>query len=159
MVLKRLDDALTAGDCIRGVIRHTGVNQDGKTAGITLPDQAAQEALVRKLYSELHIDPLDVHFIEAHGTGTIAGDQAEYKSISNIFCQGRTAQDPLFVGAVKSSIGHLESVSGLAGVIKAILVLEKRLIPPNTGFEQLKSNLSDGDEHIKVCQDADFALR
>ncbi|KAL8787994.1 MAG: hypothetical protein Q9213_001886 [Squamulea squamosa] len=150
LVLKRLDDALAAGDCIRGVIRHTGVNQDGKTAGLTLPNQAAQEALVRKLYSELHINPLDVHFIEAHGTGTVAGDQAEYKSISKMFCRGRTAQDPLFVGAVKSSIGHLESVSGLAGVIKAILVLEKRLIPPNTGFEQLKSNLSDGDEHIKI---------
>ncbi|KAL8766387.1 MAG: hypothetical protein Q9209_006821 [Squamulea sp. 1 TL-2023] len=149
LVLRRLDDALAAGDCIRGVIRHTGVNQDGKTAGLTLPDQAAQEALVRKLYSELHINPLDVHFIEAHGTGTVAGDQAEYKSISKMFCQGRPAQDPLYVGAVKSSIGHLESVSGLAGVIKAILVLEKRLIPPNTGFEQLKSNLSDGNEHIK----------
>ncbi|KAL8848098.1 MAG: hypothetical protein Q9221_006855 [Calogaya cf. arnoldii] len=150
LVLKRLDDALAAGDCIRGVIRHTGVNQDGKTAGITLPDQAAQEALVRKLYSEIHINPLDVHFIEAHGTGTVAGDQAEYQSISKMFCHGRPAQDPLFVGAVKASIGHLESVSGLAGVIKAILVLEKRLIPPNAGFEQLKSNLSGGDAHIKI---------
>ncbi|KAL9582993.1 MAG: hypothetical protein Q9212_002974 [Teloschistes hypoglaucus] len=122
LILERLDDTLAAGDCIRGVIRNTGINQDGKTAGITLPDQSAQEALVRKLYSKLNINPLDLDFVEAYGTGTVAGDQAEYKSISKMFCQGRQAENSLFVGAVKSNIGHLES---------------------------LKSNLVDVDEPIK----------
>ena len=152
LVLKRLDDALQAGDCIRGIIRHTGINQDGKTAGITLPDQLAQENLVREMYRSLRIDPLDVNFVEAHGTGTVAGDATELRSISSLFCSGRDPQNPLFVGTVKSNIGHLESVSGLAGLIKTILVLEKGLVPPNVNFETVKDGLTDETQHIKVSR-------
>ena len=150
LVLKRLDDALQAGDCIRGVIRHTGINQDGKTAGITLPDQMAQETLVREMYRCLNIEPLDMNFVETHGTGTVAGDATELKSITNIFCSGRQSQNPLFLGTVKSNIGHLESVSGLAGLIKAILVLERGLIPPNVNFETIKIGLTDETQRVKV---------
>ena len=150
IVLKRLDDALSSGDNIRTVIRHTGVNQDGKTAGIALPNQQAQESLVREMYQELDLDPLDVQYVEAHGTGTIAGDATEIKSISRIFCNGDRRQNPLYVGSVKSNIGHTECTSGLAGLIKTILILEKRYIPPNINLEEIKSSLKDHIQQIKV---------
>ena len=151
LVLKRLDDALKSGDNVRAVIRHTGVNQDGKTSGIALPNQQAQESLVRGMYQDLDLEPLDVQYIEAHGTGTIAGDVTELKSISNVFCNGDRGEHPLYVGSVKSNIGHLESASGLAGLIKTILILEKGYIPPNTNLEELKSDLHDQCRHIRVC--------
>ena len=150
IILKRLDDALSSGDNIRTVIRHTGVNQDGKTAGIALPNQQAQESLVRGMYQELDIDPLDVQYIEAHGTGTVAGDATEMKSISRIFCNADRRQSPLYVGSVKSNIGHTECTSGLAGLIKTILILEKGYIPPNVNLEETKSSLKDQIQQIKV---------
>ena len=150
IVLKRLDDALSSGDNIRTVIRHTGVNQDGKTAGIALPNQQAQESLVRGMYQELDLDPLDVQYVEAHGTGTVAGDATEIKSISRIFCNGDRRQNPLYVGSVKSNIGHTECTSGLAGLIKTILILEKGYIPPNINLEETKSSLKDHIQQIKV---------
>lgn len=150
LVIKRLDDALKAGDKIRTVIRHTGVNQDGKTSGIALPNQHAQENLVRGMYQELDLDPLDVQYIEAHGTGTIAGDVTEMKSISNIFCNGDRRQNPLYVGSVKSNIGHLECTSGLAGLIKTVMILEKGYIPPNINLEEIKSGLEDQIQQIRV---------
>ena len=150
VVLKRLDDALKAGDSVRAVIRHTGVNQDGKTSGIALPNQQAQESLVRGMYQELDFDPLDVQYIEAHGTGTVAGDITEMKSISNVFCSGGRRKSPLYVGSVKSNIGHLESTSGLAGLIKTVMILEKGYIPPNINLEDVKSGLEDQIQQIKV---------
>lgn len=150
LVIKRLDDALKAGDKIRTVIRHTGVNQDGKTSGIALPNQHAQENLVRGMYQELDLDPLDVQYIEAHGTGTIAGDVTEMKSISNVFCNRDRRQNPLYVGSVKSNIGHLESASGLAGLIKTVMILEKGYIPPNINLEEIKSGLEDQIQQIRV---------
>lgn len=150
IVLKRLDDALKAGDNVRAVIRHTGVNQDGKTSGIALPNQQAQESLVRGMYEELGLEPLDVDYIEAHGTGTVAGDLTEMKSISNVFCNGDRRQNLLYVGSVKSNIGHLESASGLAGLIKTVLILEKGSIPPNINLEEIKSGLEDQIQQIRV---------
>lgn len=150
IVLKRLDDALKAGDNIRAVIRHTGVNQDGKTSGIALPSQQAQEILVRGMYQELGLEPLDVQYIEAHGTGTIAGDTTEMRSISSVFCNGNRRQHPLYVGSVKSNIGHLESASGLAGLVKTVLILEKGYIPPNINLEEIKSGLEDQIQQIRV---------
>lgn len=148
LLLKRLDDALKAGDTIRAVIRDTAVNQDGRTSGITLPSQQAQEALQRSIFRTSGIDPLDIDYVEAHGTGTVAGDQAELQAIAKVFCENRTSN--LHVGSIKSNIGHLESASGLAGVIKAILVLENKLIPPNHDFQVPKASLKLGEWKIKV---------
>ena len=150
IVLKRLDDALQAGDCIRSIIRHTGVNQDGKTAGIFNPDQQAQENLIREVYLAAHIDPLHVQYVEAHGTGTVAGDTTEVRSIANAFCKSAARNGQLFVGSVKSNIGHLESASGLAGLMKTVLSLEKGLIPPSINLEKLKEALQDEGDYIKV---------
>ena len=142
IILKRLDDALQAGDPIRGVIRNTGVNQDGRTNGILLPSLTSQESLMRSMYQSVGLDPhRDVDYIEAHGTGTVAGDTTEINSIRNVFCDGDNRESPLYVGSIKANIGHLESSSGLAGIIKACLVIEKGLIPPVPNIQTLKENL------------------
>ena len=129
-------------------MRETGVNQDGKTSGITLPSQNAQQSLIRSVYSRARLDPREVGYVEAHGTGTIAGDSAEVKSIINSF--GTDRDIPLYVGSVKSNIGHLESASGLAGLINAILVLEKGYIPPIANLAILKKELSFENEYLRV---------
>ena len=147
-MLKRLKDAQEAGDPIRAIIRGTGVNQDGKTSGITLPNQEAQQSLIRSVYLRAGLDPKDTGYVEAHGTGTVAGDTTEVKSIVNSFCTGR--KTPLYVGSIKSNIGHLESASGIAGLIKAILALEKGFIPPNVNLEDVKKELPLDAHNIKV---------
>ena len=150
ILLKRLDDALRAGDHVRAIIRNSAVNQDGKTSGITLPNQQAQERLGSSVYEYAHLDPTNIHFIEAHGTGTAAGDLTEMRAIANVFCHNGRRRDSLYVGSIKSNIGHLESSSGLAGLIKTVLVLEKGLIPPNADFKSSKKDLNLEEWKIKV---------
>ena len=147
--MKRLDDALAAGDNIRAVIRGSGINQDGKTSGIAMPNQVSQEGLGRAVYEQTKLDPTSVGYVEAHGTGTVAGDSAESSSISNIFC-GEKRKTPLYVGSIKSNIGHLEAGSGIAGLLKTVLVLEKGQIPPNINLEQFKEGLDFEQRNIKV---------
>lgn len=148
VIVKRLDDALSCGDPIRAVIRSTASNQDGRTSGITVPNQVAQEQLQRSIYENAGLDPSTVGYIEAHGTGTKAGDLAEIGAIRNVFCTDRIL--PLYVGSIKSNIGHLEAASGLAGLIKAVSVLEKGIIPPNVGFETPKKALRLEDGKLMV---------
>ncbi|KAJ2984094.1 hypothetical protein NQ176_g228 [Zarea fungicola] len=152
LVIKRLDDAIKANDPIRAILHDASINQDGHTAGITLPSGTAQEALERQVWNNLNLDPRDVGYVEAHGTGTLAGDGAELEAISRVFCQDRDAASPLIVGSIKSNIGHLESVSGLAAMIKGMLILENRAIPPNVNFEHPKTNLHLEKRKIKVPQ-------
>ena len=155
VVLKRLDDALAAGDPIRAIIRNTGCNQDGKTNGITLPNSQSQEILIRSTYRAAGLDPKETAFVEAHGTGTAVGDKAEIDAIGNIF-GGRNADNPLYVGSVKGNIGHLENASGIAAIVKAVLVLEKGLLPPAVNLQEIKPELSLQDRGIQVwlCQPA-----
>ena len=155
MVLKRLDDAVQAGDPIRAFIRSTGVNQDGRTSGITLPNQEAQESLIRSTYQRIRINPRDVGYVEAHGTGTTAGDATEMSSIANVFCNGCQRQTPLYVGSIKANIGHLESSSGIAGLIKSVLILEKGCIPPNVNLRNVKHELKLQERKIEVSDIAD----
>jgi acyl transferase domain-containing protein len=115
LVLKRLDDAILAGDNIRSIIRNTAVNQDGKTIGISLPNEQAQKDLVRDIYNSAGLNPLDCFYVEAHGTGTIVGDKAEIDSIAEVFCDDGKRVNDIYVGSIKSNIGHLEAASGLAG--------------------------------------------
>lgn len=112
LVLKPLDQALKDNDTIRSVIVASGINQDGKTPGITMPNGAAQEALIRSVYKGAGLDPKDTGYVEAHGTGTKVGDPIEAAALHNVFGEGRTARNPLFIGSVKSNIGHLEGTAG-----------------------------------------------
>lgn len=150
VVLKRLDDAIRDGDNIRTIIRHSASNQDGRTNGITLPSQAAQEALALKVLKEVGYSPSDIQYAEAHGTGTKAGDNAELRSLRNVLCNGRSADQPLIVGTIKPNIGHTEAASGAAGLIKAILCMEKGLIPPHLNLENLKPGLDPEAWGLKV---------
>ncbi|KAM7200700.1 hypothetical protein V8F20_005202 [Naviculisporaceae sp. PSN 640] len=150
LVIKRLDDAIKANDPIRAIIRDASTNQDGHTAGITLPSGPAQEALERQVWNTIGLDPREVGYVEAHGTGTRAGDSAELEGISRVFCSDRGDSDFLTVGSIKSNIGHTECVSGLAALIKSILVLEKEAIPPNVNFETPKPGLNLNQKKLRV---------
>ena len=150
VVLKRLDDALEHGDAIRCAIRNTAIGQDGKTSGITLPNGDAQKDLIQSAYQSVRLNPYEIGYVEAHGTGTVAGDIAEIRAISKAFCEGRDNEKPLYVGSIKANVGHLESTSGLAGLIKAMLVLEKGMIPSTPTLETLKAKLDLKSANIKV---------
>ncbi|KAF2262952.1 putative polyketide synthase [Lojkania enalia] len=155
VLLKRLSDAVRDGDRIRAVVRNTASNQDGRTTGIALPNQSAQESLARLAFRNLDISPADIQYLEAHATGTVAGDRAEIGAIRNIYCKDRKLGQPLIVGTIKPNIGHLESASGVAGLIKAILCIEKGLIPPNLLFESAKPGLLLDDDKIKIPRSLD----
>lgn len=132
MIIKPQRQAEIDGDSIRAVVRGTGVNHDGRKQGITLPSAQAQAALIRSTYQKAGLDPVDTSYVECHGTGTKAGDPRELKAIGEIFSPGREGN--LYVGSIKTNIGHLEGASGLAGLIKATLALERKTIPPNMHF-------------------------
>ncbi|KAF2024966.1 ketoacyl-synt-domain-containing protein [Setomelanomma holmii] len=152
IVLKRLSDAIAAGDPIRAVVRNSGINQDGKTNGIMLPNPQAQEELMRSIHVNAGLAPAHTAYIEAHGTGTLAGDTAELTSIYKVFCEGIKRTSPLFVGSIKANIGHCESASGLAGLIKTVLALEKGQIPPVPDVLDIKKGLNLKERNIRIPQ-------
>ncbi|KAI1812804.1 polyketide synthase [Poronia punctata] len=141
VLVKRLKDALRDGDPIRSIILNTGVNQDGFTpSGITHPNRVAQAALIRETYSRVGLRPQDTVYVEAHGTGTVAGDTEELAAIAEVFSTPHRSL-PLYVGSNKGSIGHTESTSGLASLLKAQCILEHGIIPPVAGFDNPKPGL------------------
>lgn len=156
IILKPLDAAIRDNDPIRAVIGNTAVNQDGKTQGITLPSVNAQKELIQRTYEQAGLCPHDTHYVEAHGTGTAAGDPIETEAIGTILGMGRPKgpRKSLHIGSVKTQIGHLESVSGLAGLIKAVLVLEKGQVPPNLNFQNLNKKIRLDDWNLKVCYES-----
>ncbi|KAF7931189.1 uncharacterized protein EAE97_009398 [Botrytis byssoidea] len=149
LILKRVIDAIKDGDTIRAVIRSTGSNHDGFTPGITQPNQKSQELLIRDCYAKAGLNLNRTGYFEAHGTGTPVGDPIEANALGNVFRNGRDKSNPLHVGAVKSNIGHLEGASGIAGVVKTILALEKGIIPPNTNFHTVNPRIDSDFLRIK----------
>ncbi|KAG9238586.1 hypothetical protein BJ875DRAFT_415989 [Amylocarpus encephaloides] len=152
VVIKRLQDAVDNGDTIRAVIRATGTNQDGRTSSLTTPSQGSQEALIRDTYKSSGLDFHTTAFVEAHGTGTAVGDPIEAAAIGNVLGKGRSPDCPLYIGAIKSNIGHLEGASGVAGLIKTVLALEKGVIPPNTNFDSVNPNIKADELHLAFPQ-------
>ncbi|KAI1749493.1 hypothetical protein F4782DRAFT_533452 [Xylaria castorea] len=141
LVLKPLKDAVEDGDMIRAVIRSTGTNQDGRTPSLTQPSPEAQEELIRHVYKKANLSFEPTRYVEAHGTGTSVGDPIEMKAIGRVFRPYRSPENPLYVGSVKANIGHLEGCSGLAGIIKSIMILEKGMIVPNALFQRHNDNI------------------
>ncbi|KAI0015071.1 BcPKS1, polyketide synthase [Xylariomycetidae sp. FL0641] len=141
VLIKRLDDALRDKDVIRAVVRSSGSNQDGYTPGLTQPSVEAQAALICETYKKAGLTFDSTRFFESHGTGTPIGDPVEANAIGRTF---RKAS-----GALKSNIGHLEGGSGVAGIIKTVLVLEKGIIPPNANFERLNPKIDASFLNIK----------
>lgn len=135
---------------MRAVIRNSGTNQDGRTVGISLPSEDAQTELMERTYRAAGLDPAQTSYVEAHGTGTPAGDPVEAASLSKFFAQQRPVDCPLTIGSVKSNIGHLEGASGVAGVIKTILMLENNLILPNLDFQNPSARIPMHEWNIQV---------
>jgi acyl transferase domain-containing protein/SAM-dependent methyltransferase/acyl carrier protein len=134
VVLRRLSDALARHDRILAVVRGSAVNQDGRSNGLTAPNGPAQEAVIRAALAAAGVPAAAVGYVETHGTGTPLGDPIEVGALAAVFARGRDAAQPLALGSVKTNIGHLEAAAGIAGVIKAILSLQRREIPPNLHF-------------------------
>ncbi|WP_031075732.1 hybrid non-ribosomal peptide synthetase/type I polyketide synthase [Streptomyces sp. NRRL WC-3742] len=136
VVLKRLSDALRDGDQVHAVVLGTGVNQDGRTNGITVPSADAQVALIEKVCAEAGIEPGSLQYVEAHGTSTPVGDPIEAAALGRVLGRGRRAGERCYVGSVKTNIGHTEAAAGVAGLIKTALALKHRRIPPHLNLER-----------------------
>ncbi len=155
IILKPLEEALRDGDTVRAVIRNSGSNQDGKTLGITMPNRDAQLSLIRSVYKSARLDPLDTGFIEAHGTGTAIGDPIEASAIGEVF-RRPISKTPLYIGSLKGNIGHLEGTSGIASMIKTVVMLEKGFILPNCDFKVMNPEIPMADWNMKVESSLDF---
>jgi acyl transferase domain-containing protein/acyl carrier protein len=141
VVLKRLADAYRDGNRVFGIIRGTAVNQDGRSNGLTAPNGLAQQAVMRAALASAELSPKDIGYVEAHGTGTPLGDPIEMRALTAVLSEGRAEDEVCAVGSVKTNIGHLETASGIAGLLKAILALQHEAIPAHLHLRELNPHL------------------
>ncbi|HKU98833.1 MAG TPA: SDR family NAD(P)-dependent oxidoreductase [Vineibacter sp.] len=149
LVLRAADAAERNGDRVHAMVVGSGINQDGRTTGLSLPSSDAQAALLEQVYRDNGIAADDLAFIEAHGTGTRVGDPAEAEALGTILGQKRTAALP--IGSVKTNIGHLEPGSGLAGVIKSIMALNEGVLPPSLHFNEPNPDIRFEELNLTVA--------
>ncbi|KAF2752844.1 hypothetical protein EJ05DRAFT_234979 [Pseudovirgaria hyperparasitica] len=154
LLLKPVSQAVRDNDTIRAIFRATGSNQDGRTPGITQPSSTAQAELIRRTYRNAGLSLKHTRYFEAHGTGTPVGDPIEAKAIKSVFQWDRDTTDPLYIGSAKSHIGHLEGAAGIAGVIKAIMILESGVITPIANLINVNKKIDQIDSCLafpKAC--------
>ena len=144
VVLKRLDDALRDGDHIHGIIRGSGMNQDGSKNGLIAPKAASQTALQRQVYEESGINPESIDYIEAHGLSSRLGDEIELLALNQTFSHFTEKREFCVVGSLKPNIGHSVAASGMAMLFKVLLALRHEKLPPQLGLEQVNENLGFG---------------
>src|SRR6195952_4632840 len=144
VVLRRLDDAGAASLPIYAVIKGSAVNSDGRSNGITAPSRWAQQQVTAKAYEAAGIEPAQISFIEAHGTGTLLGDMIEAKALADLHRSGR--REPCAIGSIKGNFGHTEGAAGIAGLIKTVLSLHHQMVPPSrfADSENTQLRLADG---------------
>ncbi|WP_306323702.1 MULTISPECIES: thioester reductase domain-containing protein [unclassified Streptomyces] len=145
VVLQPLSRARAEGREVLAVIRGTAVNQDGKSSGLTVPHAAAQQDVIRRALEAGGVDPAAVGYVEAHGTGTPLGDPIEVRALAQVLAAGRSEDQPLRLGSVKTNIGHLEAAAGIAGLIKTVLTLHHGTIPPQLNLDSPNPHI-DWDE-------------
>ena len=150
MLLVPLSKALANGDRIYATVRSAVINQDGATSSMTVPGQDTQEMMLVEAYQQAGFEPSRVTYMEAHGTGTPVGDPIETNALGNVLSQGRKKGEECLIGSVKTNIGHLESASGAAGMVKAALVLSKGMVPPILNFERPNPNIDFEALKLKV---------
>ncbi len=150
VVLKPLFQAQADNDKIYAVIRGTKINHNGRGNGLTVPNKQAQIQLLQEVYQESGIAPQEVHYIEAHGTGTPIGDILEMKALGEVFGSDRRLGDLCRIGCVKTNIGHTEATAGIAGLIKVALSLHKRHLPPNLHYDQHHPQISPQKLGLKI---------
>jgi acyl transferase domain-containing protein/SAM-dependent methyltransferase len=136
VVLKTLSAARADGNRILAVIRGSAVNQDGRSGGLTAPNGPAQEAVIRAALASAGVAPHEISYLEAHGTGTSLGDPIEVRAASAVLCKDRPYAFPLMLGSIKTNVGHLEAAAGVAGLLKVVLALQKKAIPPHLHLKQ-----------------------
>ncbi len=151
LVLRRLSDAQRDGDPILAIVRGTAVNHDGPSSGLTVPNGPAQQAVIRQAVARSGVSPLSISYVEAHGTGTVLGDPIEVHALEAELCQGRSADRPLHLGAVKSNVGHMEVAAGAASLIKMVLALQHRSFPPHLHFSTPNPDIDL--EHLPIVID------
>ncbi len=150
VVLARLADAVERGYRMLALIRGSGVNHNGASARLTVPSPAAQASLIRTVLAESGVEPGQVSYVEAHGTGTPLGDAIEMAALAEVFGGSHTREEPLLVGSVKTSIGHLEGAAGISGLLKAVLMLQRREVPPHRHLKQPSPEIPWGEIPIAV---------
>ncbi|KAF2168849.1 hypothetical protein M409DRAFT_20864 [Zasmidium cellare ATCC 36951] len=160
VILKRLEDAIEDDDRILGVVSGAYTNHSAEAESITRPHVGAQKDIFERLLNDSGTSPYEVSYVEMHGTGTQAGDSREMQSVSDVFApekatRKRTADQSLYLGALKANIGHGESVSGVSALIKVLKMMEQKMIPPNCGVKteinpRFPTNLSERNIHIPV---------
>ncbi|WP_051709847.1 hybrid non-ribosomal peptide synthetase/type I polyketide synthase [Andreprevotia chitinilytica] len=142
VILKRLADAERDGDKVLAVLKGSAVNHDGRSSSLTAPNGPAQIAVIREALNAANIGPEQVHYIETHGTGTGLGDPIEVQSLDAVYGASHSVANPLYLGALKSNIGHAESAAGIASLIKAVLCLQKKQIPGNLHCDALNTKIA-----------------
>ncbi|KAE8350177.1 hypothetical protein BDV28DRAFT_151177 [Aspergillus coremiiformis] len=152
VILKNMARAVLDGDHILAVLKGTAVAQDGRTNGIMAPNQKAQELVARKALDVAQIDPSTVDYVEAHATSTPVGDPTEVSAISAVYGKGRDPDKPCSIGSVKPNVGHLEAGAGAVGFIKAVMSVQKGILPPQTNLKTLSTKV-DWNGGLRVVQD------
>ncbi|MBW4434620.1 MAG: SDR family NAD(P)-dependent oxidoreductase [Pelatocladus maniniholoensis HA4357-MV3] len=142
IVLKRLSEAERDGDNILALIRGSAINQDGRSNGLTAPNGLAQQAVIRQALANAEVAPAQISYVEAHGTGTSLGDPIEVNSLKEVLMEGRSLEQPCWIGSVKTNIGHLEAAAGIAGLIRVVLSLQHEEIPRHLHFHQINPHIS-----------------
>jgi phthiocerol/phenolphthiocerol synthesis type-I polyketide synthase D len=150
VVLKRLEDALREGDSVLAVVRGSAVNQDGPSSGLTVPNGPAQQAVLRAALASARLEPSEIDYIEAHGTGTALGDPIELGALSEVFGE-RDGSAPLVLGSMKTNLGHLESAAGIAAFIKTVLSVQHGHINPHLNFTKLTPNAVEGASRFTIA--------
>ena len=148
VLLKRFPQAVADGDPIQGVILGSSINQDGHTNGISLPSAEAQARLVQDACKDAGVLPTEIGFVEAHGTGTAVGDPIEAHALAEALCKDRSI--PLPIGSVKTNLGHLETAAGVAGLLKAMLILQRGKIPPSLHFKTPNPHIDFEKLNVRV---------
>ena len=154
VILKNLKDAIADNDRILAVLKGTAVAQDGRTNGIMAPNADAQELVARNALKVAGIDPITVGYVEAHATSTPLGDPTEVSAISSVYGTGRPKESPCFIGSIKPNIGHLEAGAGVMSFIKAVLTINKGILPPQANLTNLNSSIRWEDAGVRVVQNA-----
>lgn len=148
--LKRLSDALRDNDIIHALIRGVATNQDGRSQGITAPNEHAQEMVIRKALENGGIHPHEVTYVEAHGTGTSLGDPIEMQAIGLAYCESRDLTNPLWVASAKTNLGHMETAAGVGGLIKTALSLRHEQLPPHLHFHTPSPHIDWASLPVKI---------
>lgn len=153
VILKRMDDALENRDNIIAILKGSAVAQDGRTNGIMAPNGKAQELVAKIALDAAGVDPLTIGYVEAHATSTPVGDPAEVTAISNIYGKGRKTNEPCYIGSIKPNIGHLEAGAGVMGFMKAVMAVNKGIIPPQANLNKLNSRVNWEEAGVQVVRE------